>query len=121
MADALRAAEREAGEPVCYVISGDLAHIGPHFGDKQNLRDESLAHSRRQDKAILDAAVCADPEAYFRVIAQEDDKRRICGLSPTWLALSVAGASSGRMLHYDQYVDPRRSLSVSFASMAFDR
>src|SRR6266536_6644680 len=31
MVAALRAAEAEAGEPVCYVISGDLAHIGPKF------------------------------------------------------------------------------------------
>ena len=121
MADALRAAEREAGEPVCYVISGDLAHIGPHFGDEGDLRDEPLAHSRRQDGAILDAATGADPDAYFRVIADEDDERRICGLPPTWLTLAVAGASSGRMLHYEQYVDPHRSQSVSFASMAFDR
>lgn len=121
MADALRAAECEAGEPVCYVISGDLAHIGPYFRDKGDLRDELLTHSRRQDEAILDAATSAQPDAYFRVIADEDDERRICGLSPTWLTLAVAGASSGRMLHYDQYVDPRRSQSVSFASMAFDR
>ena len=115
MADALRAAEREAGEPVCYVISGDLAHIGPFFGDEGNLRDEPLAHSRRQDKAILDAALGADPDAYFRVIADEGDERRICGLPPTWLTLAVAGSSSGRMLHYDQYIDPRRSQSVFFA------
>jgi MEMO1 family protein len=121
MADALRAAEREAGEPVCYVVSGDLAHIGPYFGDEGNLRDEPLAHSRRQDQVILDAATSAEPDAYFRVIADEGDERRICGLPPTWLTLAVAGASSGRMLHYDQYVDPRRSQSVSFASMAFDR
>ena len=85
------------------------------------MRDEPLAHSRRQDEAILNAAKGADPDAYFRVIADEDDERRICGLPPTWLTLAVAGASSGRMLHYDQYVDPHRSQSVSFASMAFDR
>jgi len=121
MVDALRAAEREAGEPVCYIISGDLAHIGPYFGDDGDLEDEPLAHSRRQDQAILNAATSADSEVYFSVVAGEDDERRICGLPPTWLTLAVAGASSGRMLHYDQYVHPQRSQSVSFASMAFDR
>ena len=121
MADALRAVEREFDEPICYVISGDLAHIGPDFGDRGALGDKTLEHSKRQDQAILGAAVSADPEAYFSVIAEENDQRRICGLPPTWLALTVAGATSGRMLHYDQYVHPRRTLSVSFASMAFDR
>jgi MEMO1 family protein len=121
MVDALRAAEGATDEPVCYIISGDLAHIGPNFGDDGDLRDEPLAHSRRQDLAILDAAASADPEAYFSVIAQENDERRICGLPPTWLTLAVAGVSSGRLLHYDQYVHPQRSQSVSFASMSFDR
>ena len=121
MADALRAVERELDEPVCYVISGDLAHIGPDFGDRGALADKTLEHSKRQDQAILGAAVSADPEAYLSVIAEENDERRICGLPPTWLALAVTGATSGRMLHYDQYVHPRRTQSVSFASMSFDR
>src|SRR5207248_8000227 len=38
MVEALRAAEAGAGEPVCYVISGDLAHIGPKFGDRGALK-----------------------------------------------------------------------------------
>ena len=25
--------EDETQEPICYLISGDLAHIGPKFGD----------------------------------------------------------------------------------------
>ena len=120
MADALRAVERELDEPICYIISGDLAHIGSEFGDRGALRDATLEHSKRRDQAILDAAVCADPEAYFSVIAEENNERRICGLPPTWLTLAVAGASSGRMLHYDQIVHPQRILSVSFASMSFD-
>ena len=121
MADALRAVERELDEPVCYVISGDLAHIGSFFGDKGAIRDDQLEYSRRQDRAILDAAVSAKPEAYFSLIAEENDERRICGLPPTWLTLAVTGVSSGKMLHYDQYVHPQRSQSVSFASMSFDR
>ncbi len=121
MADALRAVERELDEPVCFVISGDLAHIGPDFGDRGTLGDDTLEHSRRQDQTILEAAVSADPEAYLSVIVEENDERRICGLPPTWLALAVAGVTSGRMLHYDQYVHPRRTQSVSFASMSFDR
>jgi hypothetical protein len=119
MVDALRAAEAEAAEPVCYVISGDLAHIGPKFGDRGALKQSFLGASRVQDTAILKAAEAADPASYYQVIAEEGDSRRICGLPPTWLTLQAARPARGQLLNYDQYVHPRGYESVSFASMAF--
>jgi AmmeMemoRadiSam system protein B len=120
MVAALRAAERSAGEPVCYIISGDLAHIGPKFRDPSPVDRRQLEHSRRQDEALIGAAERVDLDGYFQVIAQEGDERRICGLPPTWLTLSAARPSSGRLTHYGQYVDPEGDESVSFASMVFD-
>ena len=120
MAEALRRAEAGAGEAVCYVISGDLAHIGPKFGDAGPVGEPILSESRAQDDAILRACAAADPAAYFRVVAAEGDRRRICGLPPTWVTLAAARPSSGRLLHYGRYVHPRGHESVSFASMAFD-
>jgi AmmeMemoRadiSam system protein B len=121
MVEALRAAERETPEPVCYVISGDLAHIGPKFGDPLPVGEPLLGHSRARDQLLLRATEAADAAAYFRHIAAEQDERRICGLPPTWLTLQAARPARGRTLAYDQYVDPRRRESVSFASVAFDR
>lgn len=119
MAAALRAAEAAAGEPVCYVISGDLAHIGPKFGDRRKAEGPWLAESERQDRAILAAAEAADPAGYFNVIASEGDTRRICGLPPTYLALGAARPSKGKVLHYQQFVHPKGYESVSFAAAAF--
>jgi AmmeMemoRadiSam system protein B len=121
MVEALQAVERETREPICYLISGDLAHIGPKFGDRNALNQERLEHSQAQDQAILAAAETADPAGYFEVIAEERDARRICGLPPTWLVLEATHPSRGRVLHYDQYVHPRGFESVSFASAAFYR
>jgi AmmeMemoRadiSam system protein B len=121
MVEALRAAEREAGEPVCYLISGDLAHIGPKFGDPRPVAATQLAHSLRQDRALLTQAERASPAGYFDVIREEYDERRVCGLPPTWLVLEAARPARGRTLHYQQYVHPRGSESVSFASVVFDR
>ena len=53
MIAALRAVERETDEPICYIISGDLAHIGPKFGDPRPVSPTLLTHSRRQDYALL--------------------------------------------------------------------
>lgn len=119
MIAALKQAEAEAGEPICYVISGDLAHIGPKFGDSGRVTESQLTVSRVQDQALIERAEKVDASGYFRVIEQEGDTRRICGLPPTYLVLNAATPASGKLLHYGQYVHPRGHESVSFASMAF--
>jgi AmmeMemoRadiSam system protein B len=121
MAEALRAAERQTKEPVCYLISGDLAHIGPKFGDRGPVADAQLAHSRRQDQELLRQAEAADPAGYFAVIAGEADGRRVCGLPPTYLTLEAVRPRGGKLLHYGQYVAPHGHESVSFAGMVFYR
>jgi AmmeMemoRadiSam system protein B len=119
MVEALRRAEAETPEPICYLISGDLAHIGPKFGDEQRVAEPALTVSRAQDQAILRRAEAADAAGFFGVIAEEGDTRRICGLPPTYTVLEAARPTRGQVLHYDQYVHPNGYESVSFASVAF--
>jgi AmmeMemoRadiSam system protein B len=121
MMTALARAEAEAGEPVCYVISGDLAHIGPKFRDPDPVDDAQLRHSKSQDNLLIERATAADADGYFDVIAAEEDARKICGLPPTYVTLGAAKPSAGKLLHYGRFVDPKRFESVSFASMAFER
>jgi MEMO1 family protein len=119
MAEALAKAEAAAGEPVCYVISGDLAHIGPKFDDPEPVHAEQLRHSRTQDERLLTCLENADAAGYSKVIAAEDDARRVCGHSPTVLTLLAAKPTRGRVTHYQQYAHPQGSESVSFAAAAF--
>jgi MEMO1 family protein len=119
MIQALRAAEAEAGEEVCYVISGDLAHIGPKFGDPEPVNTQQLAESESQDRKLLVQLKDTNIEGYFDVIANEGDARRICGLPPTYVALRAAAPKRGKVLHYQQFVHPQGHESVSFASAAF--
>jgi len=119
MTAALCVAEAAAGEPVCYVVSGDLAHIGPKFGDRRKAEGPWLKESEGQDRTILAALETAKPAGYFGIIAAEGDARRICGLPPTYLTLASARPATGRVLHYQQFVHPRGSESVSFAAAAF--
>jgi AmmeMemoRadiSam system protein B len=122
MIQALRRVEAELNEPVCYIISGDLAHLGPKFdpGDPR-VTAAALDHSRQRDFALLHQAERADARGYFQLVAEEQDARRICGLPPTYVTLQAAGPSQGKMLAYDRYVHPNGYESVSFASMAFYR
>ncbi|HEV3082497.1 MAG TPA: AmmeMemoRadiSam system protein B [Gemmataceae bacterium] len=121
MIAALKKVEEETKEPICYIISGDLAHLGPKFEDPEPVRQPALLHSREKDQEILRKAEDADAAGYFQVIAGEQDARRICGLPPTFLALEAFQPRRGKVLHYDQYVHPRGYESVSFASVAFYR
>jgi AmmeMemoRadiSam system protein B len=118
---ALRRIDEEMAEPICYIISGDLAHLGPKFGDSQPVTEPWLAHSRAQDQLLLRYTEAADACGYFRIIADESDRRRICGLGPTYTVLEALRPGHGRLLHYDQYVHPHGYESVSFASVAFYR
>ncbi len=121
MVEALRRAEAETPEPICTIISGDLAHIGPKFGDRLLVTDAALTLSRKADQLILKQAESASARDFFRVIADEEDRRRICGLPPTYTALEALRPAGGKVLHYDQYRHPRGTESVSFASVAFYR
>jgi AmmeMemoRadiSam system protein B len=117
--EALRRAEEETGERICYIISGDLAHLGPKFGDVHPVSEPLLKQSRDQDQLLLHHTEAVDPSGYFRVIADEGDYRRICGLPPTYTVLEAIRPRSGKLLHYDQYIHPLGHESVSFASVAF--
>jgi hypothetical protein len=121
MVEALRKVEEETDEPICYLISGDLAHIGPKFGDAAPVGNRTLEQSEKQDRALLRHAEAIDMPAYFEVLAREKDARRICGFPPTYTLLEALRPSRGSLFHYDQYVQPRGNESVSFASMAFYR
>jgi AmmeMemoRadiSam system protein B len=121
MVEALRRVETATKEPICYLISGDLAHVGPKFGDPRPVAEAFLALSREQDRAILKHTETVNPARYFQVIAEEGDRRRICGLPPTYTTLQATQPSRGKVLHYDRYIHPEGHESVSFASVAFYR
>lgn len=121
MIAALRAVEAETTEPICYLISGDLAHIGPKFTLSQRLDDTLLRRSYRQDQALIHHAAEVDMKSYFELIAAELDERNICGLPPTLATLEALQPRSGKLLHYDRHVHPHGYESVSFASMGFYR
>lgn len=129
MIEALRKVERGMDEPICYIISGDLAHLGLRFGDSGAVSPTLLTHSRRQDFTLLQELgertprreQPPDPVGFFRVVAEEEDARRICGLPPAYTVLQVLQPTGGKLLHYDQYLHPDGNESVSFASMVFER
>lgn len=98
--DALRAAT--AGQRVLAVAAADLAHVGPAFGDPAPLSEPEKQAIRVKDEALLKAICSGDAAEFFRVLRDERDCRRICGLPPIYLMLRFLGASTGQVVAYDQ-------------------
>jgi AmmeMemoRadiSam system protein B len=122
MIEALRRAETQTREPICYLISGDLAHLGPKFrAERAPVDSVELKHSQRQDRALLARLEDADLAGYFRILTEEQDARAICGFPPTYTVLEALQPRRGKVLNYGRYVHPTGYESVSFASVAFYR
>ena len=114
---AVRDAERAQGGDTLYVAAVDFSHVGPRFGDPR-LDDEAKHEIENVDRAAIDAARLGDADAWFRVIAEQDDATRICGFAPTYVTLRCAEPGAGRVLRYAQSDEPDTSL-VSVATLAW--
>ncbi|MGL4462144.1 MAG: AmmeMemoRadiSam system protein B [Planctomycetia bacterium] len=120
MIAALRDAIADAGEDGCVVVSGDLAHIGPKFGDRRRI-DAAADHAcRAADLALLNAIETGGAPALATYVAAEADRRRLCGFPPLYTTLEALPNAVGRTLRYDRYVDPNGAELVSFAAAAFE-
>ena len=116
---ALRKAASQTGKRVCFLASADLAHVGLRFGDPEPPNRLSLQTLAEEDRQLLAYAERIDREGFFRVLAREKDRRKVCGLSPIYVLLSMLEGARGKLLKYSQSHDPATQSAVSFASLAF--
>ena len=105
------------------VASGDLAHVGPAFGDAAPLGAQDRARLKADDDASLDAICRGDAAAFFQGLGAEEDRRRVCGLTPIYLALRLLGDNvSGFVTGYAQCpADPEGGSLVSIAGVLWRR
>ncbi len=103
-----------------FVIAGaDMAHVGLKFGDPEAVTESTLRWIKERDLLSLSFTEQVNAEAFFNSIEEEKDKRKICGLSPIYALLSTVRAGRGKILHYDQALEPDTGSVVSFASVGF--
>ncbi len=93
-----------AGRRTLVIAAGDLAHMGPAFGDDMPL--DAIARSRlaAEDRASMRDICRGDAPGFFERSRGELDSRRVCGISPIYMMLEYL---SGKKLHgesmgYDQ-------------------
>jgi AmmeMemoRadiSam system protein B len=115
--DALGETVAACGRRVAFIAGADLAHMGPRFGDPTPITPAELAVIDREDRQMLSVVEAGDAEGFFESVRRDNDRRRICGLSPIYTLLRALGGAPGRLRRYAQWPDPQGV--VSFASVVF--
>jgi MEMO1 family protein len=103
---------------VAFIAGADLAHMGTRFGDPEPVSPAELARIGREDRAMLQAVEAGDADGFFESVRRDNDRRRICGLSPIYTLLrALGGGAKGTLRRYGQWPDPEGV--VTFASVVF--
>ena len=103
-----------------FIIAGvDMAHVGPKFGDREEVNEVMLSRIKERDIKSLEFSEKLDAEGFYRSVEEEKDWRKVCGLSSIYATLSTIEADNARLLGYDQALEPDTGSVVSFASMGF--
>ena len=111
--DAVRKAT--ANRRTLIVAAGDLAHVGPAFGDHYPIDVPEKNKLSAADGELIDTIASGDAEGMFSQVKKEGDRRRICGLPPIYLALRLLGETTGKLTGYAQC--PADQQGTSFVSI----
>ncbi|MGB2885301.1 MAG: AmmeMemoRadiSam system protein B [Dehalococcoidia bacterium] len=112
--------EATADRRTLIVAAGDLAHMGPAFGDHYPVDGVGRADISVADGELMDTIARGDAEGMFLQVKKEGDRRRICGLPPIYLALRLLGETTGKVTGYAQCsADQQETSLVSICGMVF--
>lgn len=117
--EALKETISESGKKVSFIVGGDLAHIGPRYGDDSPVIPSDLEVCSDKDHEMLSFAEKGDSKGFYNYIREEKDKRNICGLSPLYTMLALIEGTKGKLLRYDHWYDQATRSAVTFAAMVW--
>lgn len=109
----------QGGRTVTIVASADLSHVGAQFGDRFAVSEGVKADVRQYDRDMLALVEQGNYGDLFTYVARARDRTHVCGLAPLYTLLRLIEPATGRLLSYQQWVDPKRQGMVSFASLVF--
>lgn len=107
------------GKAVCFIVSGDLAHIGMRFGDLQPPTDFQFNKTMQADLAMLKHAEKGEAQGFLQFIQREDDARRIGMLPPLYTMLNLMSTPNGQVLRYDRATVDQYNSTVTYCAMAY--
>jgi hypothetical protein len=118
LVDALKQTVAESGRKVAFLVSVDLSHVGPRFGD-QTFSPSFLRMAESADRTFLNSVTQLDPHGLFQQVRADGDAFRIDAFPAIYTALHAMEAKAARLVKYDQMIDSNIGSSVGFASVVF--
>lgn len=110
-----------SGARLCIIAGVDMAHVGAHFGDSLPLSPEFMHQVEQRDRAYLYAIESQNKSALWEHIAEDADRRRICGFPTMYTIIDLLDRLQLRyaasLFDYRQAVDYHTQCAVTFAGM----
>jgi AmmeMemoRadiSam system protein B len=107
------------GRKVCYVVSGDLAHVGPAFSS-QPLDETGKIAIRTADQDLFRILSTGDSQTFIAKLLTDYESHNVCGTFPMYLALRMMGDVVGEKAGYAHCLADESGTSiVSVGGMVF--
>lgn len=110
--------ERSQGRNILFYAGVDFAHMGQHFGDQERVSDAHLDEIEEQDRKMFDMMLAGDSQGLFEHIAEDEDRRRVCGFPAVYTMLETMNGlgmdPEGHFVDYRQSVDRETDTIVTF-------
>lgn len=116
---AIKEIKNEVSNKIYFIAGADLSHVGLNFGDTKPVTYPDAEEIKKKDLEMLKFVENIDAEGFYNYIAQEKDRRRICGLPPIYFLLKLIEAKKCKILNYDYWFERNLGSLVSFCSLGF--
>ncbi len=113
--EALRHLDRKYGDKLVWVLSIDMAHMGPRYGDREPVNPDLVAV---KDKLRLEALQSGDASKFWSDVLYQQDPLKWCGSACLYTLLQVFPGLHTEALNYGQWNIDEESL-VTFGALRF--
>ncbi len=115
--DGLAALAQKHGDELGWVLSIDMAHMGPRYGDEMEYQ-EGNAGIEELDQLRVSALAEGDIAKFWANVRTNDDPWKWCGSAPLYTFFRALPGVKAEMLRYGHWNIDEASV-VSFAGMRF--
>ncbi len=116
---ALKQTIEEDPREIVVLLSVDMAHMGPKFGDPNPITNSSMKDIEKADHAMFDALSTLDKSEYIKLMKDDLLKRRVDACASVFSLLEMMDSGRGELLSYGQNFQPDTQSIVTYGSMGF--
>ncbi len=117
--EALRKTVADDARRIQFILSVDLAHMGPKFADPFPITEEKAREIRAADQQMFEVITRFDKKAFQELMVQDLLPRNVDACSAIYTLLSLTPAGRAEVLDYGQNLQSDTQSIVTYGSMAF--